>query len=337
MMTSHEYIQKLTQSIVPAYRYDGKENFPAWQTKAEEKLNELLGLPLVKPENDMFSQEPAYEKDGLTFIRFTFQSEDGYFVPCCLVKKTDLTGKAPVVICLQGHSSGMHISIGEAIYERDDITIAGGRDFAIRAAKEGCIAIATEQRYMGSAGIPGSPHPGCGSENQAMPALLIGRTAIGERVWDISRTIDAVLEHFSDMADESRIVCLGNSGGGTATFYASCLEKRISVSVPSCAVCTFEASIMAMNHCPCNYVPYIRKYFDMGDLAGLIAPRKLLIVCGKDDPIFPLPGVKESLETAKNVFRASGNEENCNLIIGNGGHQFYPDDAWPILRNWLNL
>ena len=192
---------------------------------------------------------------------------------------------------------------------------------------------------MGRLGDPESPTPGCvgGFKNQAMPALLIGRTAIGERVWDISRTIDAVLAHFGDMVDENRIVCLGNSGGGTATFYASCLEKRISVSVPSCAVCTFEASIMAMNHCPCNYIPGIRKYFDMGDLAGLMAPRKLLIVCGKDDPIFPLPGVKESLKTAKNVFRAYGKEENCDLVIGDGGHQFYPDDAWPILRTYLNL
>ncbi len=338
-MTSHAYIRSLTKNITPALRYDGKEELAAWQSRAEEKLAELLGLPLTAPEDDKFSKEPAYERNGLTYIPFTFQSEEGYFVPCCLVKKTELTEKAPLVLCLQGHSSGMHISLGEPIFEKDAKSIAGGRDFAVRAAQEGCVAVAMEQRYMGKMGTPDIPTPGCvgGNQNQAMAALLLGRTAIGERVWDISRTIDAVLAHFSDTVDENRIVCLGNSGGGTVTFYASCLEKRIAVSVPSCAVCTYEDSIMAMNHCPCNFVPHIRKYFEMGDLAGLIAPRKLLIVCGREDNIFPLHGVQQSLETAKTVFRAFGKEENCNLIIGEGGHQFYPDDAWPILRTYLEL
>ena len=32
----------------------------------------------------------------------------------------------------------------------------------------------------------------------------------------------------------------------------------------------------------------IRKYFDMGDIAGLMADRNLVIVCGKTDRIFPL-------------------------------------------------
>ena len=338
MMRSHEYLIQMTKAITPSYRYDGTEDISAWQSRAKAKLEELLGLPLIAPEEDLFSKEASYERDGLTFTKFTFQSEEGNFVPCCLVKKTDLKGKAPLVICLQGHSSGMHISLGEPKFERDPETIAGGRDFAVRAAKEGCVAVAVEQRYMGSLGNPDSPVPACcAGDNQAIPAILIGRTAIGERVWDISRTIDAVLTHFADEVDENRVVCLGNSGGGTATFYASCMDERIAVSVPSCAVCTYEASIIAMNHCPCNYIPYIRKYFDMGDLGGLIAPRKLVTVCGKDDPIFPLPGVQESMALIENAYKAYGKEENCSLVIGGGGHQFYPDEAWPIIHKYLEV
>ncbi|MBQ4088071.1 MAG: acetylxylan esterase [Clostridia bacterium] len=337
-MTSHEHLVNVIKNITPSYRYDGKEDIAAWQSRAKAKLEELLGLPLVAPEKDMFSAEASYERDGLTFTKFTFQSEEGYFVPCCLVKKTDLKGKAPLVICLQGHSSGMHISLGEPKFEKDANSIAGGRDFAVRAAKEGCVAVAIEQRYMGVMGNPDSPVPACcAGDNQAIPAILIGRTAIGERVWDISRTIDAVLTHFADEVDENRVVCLGNSGGGTATFYASCMDERIAVSVPSCAVCTYEASIIAMNHCPCNYIPYIRKYFDMGDLGGLIAPRKLVTVCGKDDPIFPLPGVKESMALIENAYKAYGKEENCSLVIGDGGHQFYPDEAWPLIHGYLEV
>ena len=72
-----------------------------------------------------------------------------------------------------------------------------------------------------------------------MAALLIGRTTVAERVWDVSRAIDAVAKYFPQ-ADSRRVVCVGNSGGGTTAFYAACLDKRICVAVLSCSVCTFE-------------------------------------------------------------------------------------------------
>lgn len=128
---------------------------------------------------------------------------------------------------------------------------------------------------------------------------------------------------------------MGNSGGGTATFYASCMDERIRFSMPSCAVCTYEASIMAMNHCPCNFIPNIRRYFNMGDLGGLIAPRPLVVVCGKEDPIFPLDGVVETFALIRDAYKQFDKEELCHLIKGEGGHQFYPDEAWPVLKQMI--
>lgn len=342
-MTSHQYITKLTQSLEPQLRYDFNSDFSLWQAEAKAKLNELLGLPLLQPEDDCFKVEKTREEDGFSYIYFSFQSEENYTVECSLVKKTDLTQKAPLTICLQGHSTGMHISLGEEIFECDKALIAGGRDFALRAAREGMIAVAIEQRYMGKKGYsPQKERPACiaASEdtdaNQAIAALLIGRTAIGERVWDVKCTIDTVLEHFSDMIDEGKIICIGNSGGGTATFYSACIDERIKIAVPSCAVCSFDDSIMAMNHCVCNYIPNIRKYFDMGDIGGLIAPRTLITVCGKEDKSFPLEGVKKSFELTEKIYSHNGCRENCSLIVGNGGHRFYPDEAWPAIHRYID-
>ena len=74
----------------------------------------------------------------------------------------------------------------------------------------------------------------------------------------------------------------------------------------------------------------------MGDIGGLIYPRKLIVVCGSEDPIFPLHGVKESYSIIKNIYTHFGKENNCELIIGNGGHRFYPDDAWSKIHTILN-
>lgn len=121
-----------------------------------------------------------------------------------------------------------------------------------------------------------------------MNALLVGRTMIGERCWDVSRAIDLALTYAA--IDGQRILCTGNSGGGTTTYYAACMDDRIQVAMPSCAVCSFADSIAAMFHCQCNFIPGIAKYMDMGDMAAAIAPRKLIVINGKEDPIFPKQG-----------------------------------------------
>jgi len=331
---SLEYVNTVLVKKEPSMRYDGSIPFSQWQQTARKKLEELLGLPFKRCE-DQFTITERFECEGYRRIDFEFQSEEGYFIPCNLLIPAFADKALPGVICLQGHSTGKHISIGEVKFENDEKVIAGGRDFAIRALKEGCCAIAMDQRYMGGAGQHVSGRPACGSSNASMASMLLGRTAIGERVWDIMRLIDVIHVHLTEYIDTEKLICMGNSGGGTATFYASCMDERIRYSMPSCAVCTYEASIMAMHHCPCNFIPGIRKYFNMGDLGCLIAPRPLVVVCGEKDPIFPIDGVEESFALIRQGYKELEKEEACYLVRGDGGHQFYPDDAWPIMHKLM--
>ena len=162
-----------------------------------------------------------------------------------------------------------------------------------------------------------------------MTALLSGRTLLGGRVWDIMKLIDVLGEHFSDKVDVNRVYCMGNSGGGTATFYSAALDKRIKAAIPSCAFATFSGSIGAMYHCACNYVPGISKYFDMAEIAGLIAPRPLVIVSGKEDKIFPLSTAEHEFTRLKEIYyKSSAFPGNCVHVKGDGGHRFYQKPAY---------
>lgn len=311
-----------TKKITPKMRFSGND-FEKWQKDAEKKLNELLGLPLCHCD-DLFKVDFEKEHTDFKEIRFTFQSEEGYFVPCHFLVPNGAVAPLPVVICLQGHSTGMHISLARAKFPGDEDLISGGdRDFAIGAIKKGFCALTIEQRAMGECGSAENGSPAC--HISTMANLLIGRTTIGERVWDIMRSID-VLEKYFPQIDKDNIICLGNSGGGTATFYAACLEKRIKTAIPSCAFASFDDSIAAMYHCTCNFIPNIRTYFDMGDLAGLIAPRNLIIVSGKEDSIFPINSAKEQFEIAKELYMQTSGK--CVHVIGEEGHRFYYDAAW---------
>lgn len=311
-------------------RYDEKQDFLAWQRDARNKLKELIGFEKFVKCDDEFKIQSTTQHLGHEKIRFTFQSEKNYYIPCeLLLPKSTPKG---TVICLQGHSKGMHISLGIAKYEGDEETISGGdRDFAIRAVKEGYAAICLEQRHMGECGGT-SEGPTC--HDNALASLLIGRCAIGERVWDITRLID-IIQKYLPMLDSENIICLGNSGGGTTTYYAACIDERIKISVPSCSVCTYEDSIVAMMHCACNFIPNIANCFDMGDLGGIIAPRKLIVVNGKNDPVFPEKGVKKSYELIKKMYSYAGVPENCSLVTGDGGHRFYADIAWQKINEFV--
>ncbi len=329
MQISHSKLTEFRalKATVPSmvFRSD-KETLEQWQKNAEEKLKELLGLPRSVCE-PLFEKEYEKELEDCREIRFTFQSEEGEFAPAVLwLPKVTQNKKPPVMICLQGHSTGMHVSMNRPKFDEDkEDAESGDRDFAVQCIKNGFAAVSLEQRCFGERG--GTPNPDCYIASQT--AILSGRTIIGGRVWDIKTLIDVLENNFSNEINTDKIYCMGNSGGGTATFYAAALEKRIKGAIPSCAFATFYGSIGIMRHCACNFVPGIAKYFDMAEIAGLIAPRPLVIVSGKEDSIFPLDTAEHEFSRLKDIYyKNSDSPENCVHIKGDGGHRFYADEAW---------
>ena len=308
----------------PGMRIRPDQDPALWRESARPQLAKLLGLPAERAEDEM-TVEWRRERDGYTETRFTFHSEAHVTVPChLLVPQSGDRRSFPLMICLQGHSTGMHVSLGRPLYPKDAEDIAGDRDFALQAVRRQFAALTIEQRGFGECG--GTPKgPEC--YQIAVQALLLGRTLLGERCWDISRAIDVVEKAFP-FVDTGRIGIMGNSGGGTASLYAAAIEPRISAVICSCAFSGFLASIAVRRHCICNYVPGIMNWFDMGDIAGLVAPRPLVIVSGKEDQIFPLAGACEQFETARRYYERCGCPDRVRHVIGPYGHRFYSDLGW---------
>lgn len=330
-----EYTKKMIGKHTPLYRYDGQLDFSKWQKQCKEKLAELLGIDDFEKCKPDLQIEYVNNEDDYTETRFSFQVEEGLYAPCHLLTPKNVTGKLPVIICLQGHTTGMHISINKPQYDGDFKMLADcpERALAVEVVKRGYAAITLEQRYMGERGHSEDGTPICCS-GSAVVSSLMGRTNAGGRVWDVQRLIDVIETDFPQL-DKDRIGCMGGSGGGTTTFYAACLEERIKYCNSNVAVCTYRDSIVAMHHCPCNYVPGIAKYFDMGDLGGLVAPRKMVMSSGKEDPIFPIAGAIESAEIIKQLYKTAGAEENFAFYIGDGGHQAYTGAVMDIFEEML--
>ncbi len=326
-MTPYENIKKLAAMAKPSMRWDGTEPLEKWQERARAKLAELVGLDRMIPCEKKLEIEFDREEADFREIRFRYETEPGYFVPCHMLLPKDAALPLPTVICMQGHSKGMHISLGRTKYPGEQV--AGDRDFCIRAVKEGFCAIALEQRNFGECG---GDEKGPKCIEPSMTNLLIGRTTIGERVWDVMRLVDLLLDDLSGYCRADEIYTLGNSGGGTASTYCGALETRLAGTVPSCAVSSFAASIGAMNHCACNYVPRILDYFDMSELLCMTAPRRLVVVNGAKDPIFPIKEATEMVEIGRKAYEAAGVPERIAHVVGEEGHRFYADIAWDALN-----
>lgn len=330
----HEIVR---DSITPKLSFDENGNYAEWKKQVREKLIELLGIDEIKnnlcPLN--FEIEKEEQKEGYKQIRFTIESEKGAVVPVYVLIPDTGKEKYPVAITLQGHSSGFHNSIGEPKTPEEAEYALGRGKFAVQAAQHGYIAVAIEQRGMGeSRPIKGNRVGAQMCAYTSLTGFLMGRTTLGERAWDVSRVID-VLHHFPQ-CDLSNIFITGNSGGGTMSFYAACYDERIKLSAPSCAFCSYKTSILDKHHCSCNYIPHAYKWFEMADLACLIAPRKFLVIAGKDDTIFPVDGVRDAFETVKKIYKKEGHEDRIKLVVTDKGHWWCEDLVWDNIAEMLS-
>jgi len=310
----------------PLMAYAGGD-VAAWQAALRAKLQDLIGdTPTPAPLNVRSLWKREHPLGSIEKIIFTAETLADVPAYVCLPKNA----KPPYVffICLQGHSSGMHLSIAiDRETEKKTVKVEGDRDFGLGCMARGVAALCVEQRALGERRqrLPvNDPRTPC--HDATLHALMLGRTLIGERVFDVDRAID-YLETRGDV-DMSRLGVMGNSGGGTVSLFAAALLPRVRFAMPSCYFCTFRDSLMSVYHCMCNYIPGLLKYAEMADVMGLFAPKPLVIVAGRQDPIFPFNGVQEAFEHLRTIYKAAGAENLCRLVVGEGEHRFYAREGW---------
>ncbi len=302
--------------------------FGPWQQKIRTKLKSLLLLPPNRHEPLHVRSLWKREREFGTIEKIAFRAEAGVDVPgyWCVPAKPIKPGLT--FICLQGHSTGMHLSIAvDAATETQPFPVVGDRDFAIGCMKRGIAALCIEQRSFGQRVEKLQEQKFSGFCHDAVGrALLLGRTLAGERVFDIDRALD-YLDWRGDV-NMKRVGIMGQSTGGTISMYAAALLPRVAYCMPSCSTARFADSIATIYHCSCNFVPGIMQWMDMGDILGAIAPRPLVIVNGKTDEIFPINSAGASFKQTKRIYQSARAANRVKFVEGAEGHRFYAEPAW---------
>jgi len=320
-----------------AFKGSTYSDFVKWQKAFRPELKKLLGLNIL--EKQLANYQPKIQLMSTEDIgyaireRWLIWTEPTVPVPFILLRPKNAGQHPGLAITPHGHSKNTELYAGIYNDEKErESGEAGERNVAIQAVKEGYYAIAPTTRGFGETRTPEDLKNDVTSSCRTLLLhdILVGRTPIGDRVWDVSKLIDWALETLP--IDPKKIVVTGNSGGGTVTLFAAACDTRISVAVPSSYFCTFTGSIGSLRHCECNYVPGIMQLGEMADVAGLIAPRPFCAVQGKLDGIFPIEESRKAFGHLKQIYKAAGVPDYCNLYEGAEGHRYYKEGVWPFVK-----
>lgn len=325
-----------------AFRATDAASAGAWQRNVRQALARCIGL-------DAFPAAPLRpqlleEVDKGDYVRqkILLRTGPASLMPVYLLLPKQALRPVPVVLAFHGHGYGVKDIVGlwEDGTERNtpdgyhkDFGVALCRaGFAVAAPEISCFGErSTDFSYLSA--LPEQPVPTT-CTHSAMLAFHLGISVVGLRVHDGMRLVD-YLETRPDL-DISRLGAMGISGGGMHTFFSACLDPRIRACVVSGYYSTFRDSILAMAHCACNFVPGLAEFGEMYDLAGLIAPRPLLVEAGTYDPIFPIDAVRRSVELARSVYAVFGAEDQIETDYFEGRHQISGRVAYDFLRQALD-
>lgn len=312
--------QGLTQ-LSFARRVRGREDLGPWQQAARQKLEELLNLPeparLTAPEYEVLHDfaGPGYQGQKIAFACF-----DGQTVLAYLLLPRPLAGGLPGILALPGHGLGARSTVG-LVESRD-----GQMSMAAVLASQGYAVMAPELRSFGEREIGGYRDPAGRKTHEVFGnfMLSLGRPLLGLTLAEAIQAFLILAGH--QAVDRRRLGVAGLSQGGRLAHLLAALRPEAR----ACLVASGLASSLIYDRGysdPHDEVPGLLRYFDYPDLAGLVAPRPLLLSWGLREwgPYWWEARENTTYQYLRSIYALADAPENLDLDIHPGAHAYHPE------------
>lgn len=340
-LTSLQLMQEKFDRIqrVDAFNAKTKQENQSWQRHTRRMLSDLIGLDKMErcaPEAKRYDTTEV--EQGIKRERLMLQTEPGIYMSCYILtpakdnqKCSADDGKPLCFIALPGHGSGGKETVAGCrdIKAVSDAIDRDGCDYGMQLAKMGYTVICPDPRGFGErreASCQNEQDVLNGSCRQlANMALPLGETVIGMYTWDGMRLID-YMQLCGDW-NMSELGLVGFSGGGMQSLWLAALDPRVKRVLISGYMYGFKDSLLTLcDNCSCNYVPHLYEHVDMGDIAALIAPRRLMVQSCRGD-LFNGPrgiqNVDEQMAVIKKAYSLLGAEEELLYDVREGAHKWH--------------
>ena len=260
---TEEQGQKFIENQLLSYK-----NKTGWEKRAalvREKIlqgSRLNGVKINMPLNAVVHSKKVFE--GYSVENVFFESVPGFYVTGNLYKPSKQYASYAALLCPHGHWDNARLDTAMQI-------------LCANLAKMGAIVFTYDMIGYGESTQCQHDYP---------HTQLNGLQTINS-----IRSLDFILS--LPKVDAKRVGVTGASGGGTQTFLLAALDKRVAAAAPIVMVgasffggCTCESGMPihrddTENYQTCN-----------AEIAGLIAPRPLLLVSNGDDWTYKTPTVE---------------------------------------------
>lgn len=347
------------------FRGKTSEEFRTWQMRSRETLRNLLGLEKM----DDCALEPVIDEvvfqDAILRYHILLRTEPDITLSAYLLVPASANAGTPVFLCPPGHNGAGKYTVAGVRGARaiEESIEKYNYDFGWQLARLGYVAFCPDVRGFGE-------RREILEDTRELPLAMkgdcywlahmgepIGIPVLGMLSWDLMRCVDFLqeytitkdgkLRHLTDGAhtdseatrwNPERIIAFGFSGGAMQSLYLSALDERIHASFLSGYMYGFRDSLLQMNrNCSCNYVPHLMEHFDMGDIASLIAPRRLMIQSCREDRLAGTRGltnVQEQVDIIRANYAVTGIAEHVQQDIEDGPHHLDTRHLQDIAK-WL--
>ena len=315
--------------------------FAAWRDRARAKLAELLGFR--PPPSAEVRRLRATEHEGVTVHALIMTPEDGLDVPAYLLLPREDAFPGAAVMAIHGHSPGLAagpLGLAEDAY----------RGFAMAAAKAGCRVLLPIHRGFGALRDLAADRRGYRLDyEQSMhfsyvtDAFLHVRTVVGENVEDLLRWEQWLAAELG----VTRVLAAGLSYGGDLALTYPVFSDRVERIFASGSSGAFALQFCRCYNGPAHCIPGILNWMERADIAGMNAPRPLLLHYGELDTPSLNEGrdenyaaaynqaVPQLLEQSRRIYAAAGAEEDVQLIVTpNVGHVMDTEALLEFLGQW---
>ncbi len=339
-----------------------------YRRTAREKVLELFHYspPTVPPAPEVVGR---WETADYVQEKILFSTTPWFRVPAYVLTPKGRKGPRPAVVDLHSHG-GMFVYGKEKVMpmpEGDNTAIVEyrrnnyeGRSTSLALCRRGYVVVSIDCFYFGERrtlfeedikklGWDRAKYSledvrylneksGQGEAILARSLFWAGTTWQGIAHWDDIRTVDYLVSR--PEVDPARIGCVGISMGGDRTDYLAGLDDRIRCAVSVGWMSTLRPMIKAhvVTHSFMHFLPGLARFLDLPDVIGCMAPKPLMVQQCERDALYPLEGMKESLQKIAAVYDRCGAASMFEGRFYDQPHIFslkMQEDAFAWLDRWL--
>ena len=336
LVNAYDAVQAMAVSIGPDLAFSGSTvaDYQAWRQSFLAAYGACLG-PWPQPAHPETEIAESVDCGSHTRLRLYFNSTPNVTASAYVLVPTNIAPgeRRPGVLACHGHGNGKDDVVG-----LNPDSHARRVDHALQAVERGYVVMVPDWLPFGERRPPKEWWQGCDCCNvTGLAWQYFGYTLQAQNVWDGMRALDVLIARPD--VDAERLAVLGSSYGGTMALHLAVNDPRLKAAAVSCYLSTVREDAITTrgqsNFCGAQHVPGLLLHGDIAEMAGLIAPKPLLIIAGQRDDCFIVEDVRRAYSRLARIYAAAGCADRLEYNEHDGPHGWRGDYAWPWLERNL--